>query len=384
MKKIIHRHIVFALYIISCLFFYSCNSNSEKKIEVSAAVVDDSLPQYNIIVLLDLSDRVLIPNQVPRDLSIVKHIYGCFKTIAGEPSKMFFNSKDRIKVKILEQQGVPYAEKIALWEDTMDIDMGHIPFEQQSAPKRKKRDDAFYRTIDGVYANCIFSKNRDAFLGANIQKYFKQDMIRDLDTIGKNKIFILTDGYPVVEGKSVHISDLETLKGKFSGFKDNTDIYFLEMYPKDDAKDEEYPNLISAWSKWLQQAGFKLEDETYFQKSATNFNSVTERIHSYIGLNTAPMGDVNSDKNEARPNCQDGITALINRDQVIDGKNIDDLISEAIKNCHVSEVIIDDGHMKRSLKNFLLVNLPSKNKEKYKIMETKLENGILLCKTIKT
>jgi hypothetical protein len=383
MKKTIHLRIVLALYVVLCAGLFGCTSESEKKTEVSTTVVNDTLPQYNLIILLDLSDRVLFQNQVPRDLGIIKHLYESFKGIAGESSKMFFNSKDKIKVKILEQKDVPYSDKIALWEDTIDINMGQIPFENQSAPKRKKRDEAFYRTINSVYANCIFSKNKGAYLGANIQKYFKQDMLRDLDTRGKNKIFILTDGYPVVEGKSVHVADLENLNRKFSEFKDNTDIYFLEMNPRDDVKDDEYAKLISAWTKWLQQAGFKLEDETYFQKNETNLNSVAERINSYIGLSTVPFGEVNSDKLVTKDNCESRITALINRDQVIDGKNIDDLISAVISNCQVSEVIIDDGHIKRSLKNFLLVNVSSKNKDKYRIAETKLEKGIFLCKTIR-
>lgn len=383
MKHVLYRHIL-----VGCLFccvagLFSCNckSNSEMETAATTTIVKDTLLQYNIIILLDLSDRVLAENQGQRDLGIIKHIYESFKGIAGEPSKMFFNSKDKIRVKILEQQKVPYQGKISAWEDTLDMDMSKIPFEQHSAPQRKKRDDAFYRTINDVYSNCIL-KSKDDYLGANIQKYFKQDLILDLDKASKNKIFILTDGYPVVDGKTVWVDELENLSGKFSSFKENTDVYFLELKPRDDQKDEEYPKLIAAWSTWLEHAGFKAEDENYFQKNGTNSNSVEARINTTLGLVKSSIGIVDDDA-PPKQTCEAKLVALINQEVEIDGKNIDDLIANAFINCHVNEIKIDDGHNERSLKNFLLVNLASKAKSKYRITETKLDKGVFLCKTSK-
>jgi hypothetical protein len=364
------------------LSFHSCSSSNEEEREVSSAsTINDSLSKFNIIILLDLSDRVLVQNQISRDMAIIKHLYENFKSIAGESSKMFFNSKDRIKVKILEQQNVPYSSKILAWEDTMDIDMSQILFEQQSAPDRRKRDEAFNRTVNNVYSNCIL-KNKSAYLGANIQKYFKQDLLKDLDATSKNKIFILTDGYPVVEGKSARVKDLENLENKFSAFQENTDVYFLEINPRDDPNDNEYPRLISDWSKWLSQAGFKLEDETYFQNNQTNFNSVAERINNYLGLANIETGPENSENIVSIENCQGKLAALLNDETLIDGKSIDALISEAVGNCNAKEVKIDNGYLVQSLKTFLLINFSSKNKYKYKITEAKMENGTLICKII--
>ena len=82
--------------------------------QLSAA---NELPQ-NYIVVLDLSDRLLNPNQAARDKAIIMSVFEKFEKAVK--AKMFINSKDRFRISIAPQQGGVNAEK---YEDLMDIFM---------------------------------------------------------------------------------------------------------------------------------------------------------------------------------------------------------------------------------------------------------------------
>jgi hypothetical protein len=153
------RFINFTLLFIICTVtaeFYSCNNDpTQEESDTGKGAIDTSI-NYNIIILLDLSDRVLVENQVARDKAIIMYLFDVFNSIAGSESKMFYDSKDKIRIKILEQQGIPYAGKIPAWEDTMCVDMQRTTFTEKSFDNRGKTKLAFTNTVNEVYSNCIW------------------------------------------------------------------------------------------------------------------------------------------------------------------------------------------------------------------------------------
>ena len=61
----------------------------------------------NYILLLDLSDRVLLPNQVSNDISLIKSAFNEFAKTVRQKG-LVINSKDKFKVVIAPQKGISY------------------------------------------------------------------------------------------------------------------------------------------------------------------------------------------------------------------------------------------------------------------------------------
>jgi len=61
-------------------------------------------PKNNYIVLLDLSDRILANNQqqVAKDLTVIRNIYGLFKSNLNkkDPSHLYYGLNDKLKILI--------------------------------------------------------------------------------------------------------------------------------------------------------------------------------------------------------------------------------------------------------------------------------------------
>jgi hypothetical protein len=227
-------------------------------------------------------------------------------------------------------------------------------------------------------SHCIL-KSKNDYLGANIQKYFKQDLLKDLDAKAKNKIFLLTDGYPIVEGKSARINQLEGLDEKFSAYKENTEVYFFELDPKDDVRDNEYSRIVSEWKSWLAKAGFKNEDEDYFQKNSSNLNSVKEIINkSFEFNNPLEASPIAHEDSKAGENCQSKLISLLNKKTPSNKKVLDGLIEDLLSACQVDSIIIKDEYRKKPLRQFILINLSRKHRNQYKIVSSEL-NSRTIC-----
>ena len=104
-----------------------------------------------------------------------------------------------------------------------------------------------------------FSKIPEEYYGADIWKYFYEDLDTDLsnDTLTKNFLFILTDGYPIV-GKD--LSKLKTVKEDYPELQ----IVLLEVSPRD--KDMEWDNIMEMWKSWFNS--MQVGDYTFIKRKA--------------------------------------------------------------------------------------------------------------------
>lgn len=217
----------------------SCMPPQEKK---DAAITE----KHNYIILLDLSDRLIIQdNQPERDKELIKFLYTQFEDRVRK--NLYIRSRDEIKVVIAHQKGSNLKNEV--YEDSLYVNIDNIP----PVLRRKKeetRRTTFNNNIDKLYKKAVFSKNPKAYYGADIWKYFYEDLKVDYvsDTLTKNFLFLFTDGYPIV-GKD--LSKLQPVKDNYPDLK----IILIEAAPRD--KDMEWDRINEMWIKWFDEMGIK-------------------------------------------------------------------------------------------------------------------------------
>jgi len=212
-------------------------------------------PKHNYIVLLDLSDRLIVQeNQPARDREIIDHIYQIFSEKVK--NDLYIKSRDEFKVVIAPQRGDGLPTHV--FEDRL-----YYNIENMNLVERRKKEEErythFVANLDTLYKEAVFSKNPKAYYGADIWKYFYEDLQTDYssDTLTSNYLFILTDGYPIV-GKDR--SKLQPIKNKYPDLQ----VVLIEAAPRD--KDMEWDRIMDLWTQWFEEIG--VENYTMIKRKA--------------------------------------------------------------------------------------------------------------------
>ena len=231
----------FVHLIIAILIFHvGCNMPNPKNKKRKMSV------KHNYIVLLDLSDRLIVQeNQPERDKKIIKELYNIYEQRVKQ--NMYIKSRDEIKVVIAPQRGSQLETED--FEDALYVNMDNIKNIYRK-PKEDSRRSAFYGNIDTLYEKAVFSKNPERYHGADIWKYFYEDLRIDYasDTLSENYLFILTDGYPIVGKTQVK---LQEVKDKFPDLH----IVLIEASPRE--QDLEWDRIMGIWEEWFNEIGVK-------------------------------------------------------------------------------------------------------------------------------
>ena len=202
--------------------------------------------KHNYIILLDLSDRLIVQdNQPERDKEIIRTLYNMFEDKVKK--ELYIKSQDEIKVVMAPQRGSGLKRDV--FEDRLYINMENVDNVFKRA-KEEERKEEFYANLDTLYTKAVFSESRDDYYGADIWKYFYEDLKNDYvkDENAENYLFILTDGYPIVGQKS---NKLLEVKNKFPGLN----IVLLEAAPRD--KDMEWDRIMVVWEQWFNKIGIE-------------------------------------------------------------------------------------------------------------------------------
>jgi len=211
--------------------------------------------KHNYIILLDLSDRLIVQdNQPNRDIQIIQSIYKQFTEKVKKD--LYIKSRDEIKVVIAPQR---YNKlRTDVFEDRLYINMENIPHVFKKKQEDKRTAD-FKANLDSLYNEAVFSSIPSDYYGADIWKYFYEDMVTDYvsDSLTKNFLFILTDGYPIV-GKNK-----EKLEPIIDNFPD-LHIILVEAAPRD--KDMEWDSIMNLWAEWFSDIG--IEKYTMLKRKA--------------------------------------------------------------------------------------------------------------------
>ncbi|HYF31829.1 MAG TPA: hypothetical protein VD993_11980 [Chitinophagaceae bacterium] len=271
--------------------------NDAKK-ETTAPPID------KYIVLLDLSDRILYNNQqqVAKDLTVLKAIQAMFRANLNskDPAHLYYSVNDKLKVLIAPQRTTPRK----LYDDAGQL---RVELSSEEALKKAAVVDQSEKTFSSVlpelYKQAIISNNNADYVGADIWKYFDEDLSGDIDKDARNTLFIITDGYldfEKTEDRAVQgnrftscaqlINSLKSYPDwntkfdqgdyglmpvgkKFSNLK----VVLLEINPKPEWNGE-YKLLTRIWGKWFSEMGI---DNYCFIKN-DNINEVKESLEKFM------------------------------------------------------------------------------------------------------
>lgn len=307
-----------ARYLITAIFcawaLAGCNEIEEA---VKDAKKDGSAPpKDNYIVLLDLSDRILYNNQqqVPKDIQVVQSIYAAFKSKlnAKDPTRLYFSVNDKLKLMVAPQRTTA--------SDVYDM-AGNLRLALASAqPEEKAKlleatEKNFNTFLPQIYKKAVISNNSTSYAGADIWKYFNEDLQDDLEKDAQNTLFIITDGYMDFESLngrasrnnrytscSQIINNLKKAPDWNSRFKEgdygllpvnkrfpNLKVIVLELNPKVDWTGE-YNLLTTIWSKWFNEMGIK----SYAFIKDDNINEINESIEKLLKVKLPSSANITS------------------------------------------------------------------------------------------
>jgi hypothetical protein len=239
----------FAVVMFLAFITSSCNKPIKEKKGKSLR------PKHNYIILLDLSDRLIMSADQPdRDKRVIKQIYSMFEDKVKK--ELYVKSRDEIKVVIAPQKGTKI--DIDSYEDRLYVNMENIKNIHRKAKEEQRRED-FFANIDTLYQSAVFSQKPEAYNGADIWKYFYEDLKVDYvkDSLTENFLFIITDGYPIV-GKNQN--KLREITAKYPGLQ----VVLIEASPRE--KDMEWNHVMDIWKEWFEKIG--IEKYTLIKRGA--------------------------------------------------------------------------------------------------------------------
>ncbi|MGB8194924.1 MAG: hypothetical protein WCF67_23515 [Chitinophagaceae bacterium] len=290
--------------ILCCVLFIAASCNEFQEAVKEAKKETKPPPVDNYIVLLDLSDRILYNNQqqVGKDLSVLNTIQAMFRANINskDPTHLYYAVNDKLKVLIAPQKTTPRK----LYDDA-----GQLRIELSSEEAMKKAaavdqsEKTFKTVLPELYKQAIISNNNADYVGADIWKYFDEDLSGDLEKDARNTLFIITDGYLDFEKSEERqvqgnrFTSCAQLINSLKAYPDwntkfeagdyglmpvgkkfsNLKVVLLEINPKQDWNGE-YKLLTRIWSKWFSEMGI---DSCSFIKN-DNINEVKESMEKFM------------------------------------------------------------------------------------------------------
>lgn len=248
--------------------------------------------QYNICLLLDLSDRIdprKDPLQAEKDQKVIAGVVEQMGDVVKR--KLYVNSRDVLRVAVAPQPN-DYRETLMELGDNLAIDMRELKVieKREKFPGMKKQ---FAEQVSLLYGAAV--KN-SKFTGSDIWSFFRDDLekyrVEGSETQPvRNILVILTDGYITFNGQSSRPREKNrtsyTQVGAFrhGGWEREFDsrdyglipagknhegweVLVLEADPK---TPRDFPVISKYWSKWFEEMGisrYRIEKENDSAKLA--------------------------------------------------------------------------------------------------------------------
>ena len=189
MKNIVHT---LSLVITFSLAFTSCRK------EATPIVKKPS----NYTVVLDLSDRILLPEQLDKDFYLIEKYFKVFEKNARR--NLVLGSKDRFSVRIIPQKNSPlnvnhYEDLLQLYLDETEVQTKNKALTElnQSLPK----------VLENLKKDALYGKDSSNYFGVDIWAYLHDNGKGLSKPSYDNKVLVLTDGYFDFESQSHVIQD---------------------------------------------------------------------------------------------------------------------------------------------------------------------------------
>lgn len=279
-------YIILGLLLIASPIFTSCGQSEQKKPPKKAV---------NYTVLLDLSDRVLTPNQLDKDITLITTFFKDFEQKARR--NLIVTSKDCFSIKIIPQKGSPL--NASHFEDALQLDLNNIEVQDKNK-SLESLSRLMSNKLESLKKEATYSDKAKDYFGVDIWSYL-HDNGKSLSKSGyENKILVLTDGYfdfendtHVIQQKNRYTSTafLETLTALDWQKKATENDYGLlpvKLDPNtqwvvagitskkvDDILQNE--KLCFFWNKWLKESG-ATKSNLLLNVSKSNLNSSLKEL----------------------------------------------------------------------------------------------------------
>ena len=260
MKTIINS---ISLSIILVLTLASCGGDESKSI----------IKPTNYTIILDLSDRILSPEQFDKDIALIETTFKSFEKQARK--NLVISSKDRFNIKIIPQKNSPlnvnhYEDLLQLYLDEKEVSI---------------KNNSLVTMANSLHKN-LENLKKDAFYGKENKDYFGVDIWAYLHDNGQelskknyvNKVVIITDGYfdfesqeHVIHEKNRYTSTNFLNKLKSNDWEQRAVVNEFGLLPIQLDKDTHWivagicgkkatdilqtEKITYFWEKWLKESG---------------------------------------------------------------------------------------------------------------------------------
>jgi hypothetical protein len=276
---------------------FGCDSKSQP--------VRQSRPDYHILVVLDLSDRIdqRHSTQVTRDKAVLSALLDFYESLVRE--RFFVASKDSFQIAIATQP-VPYRLLIESIGDSLRIDMRSIRAADRVRVFASRRTELM-NSVDRLYDRAA---RIERFPGADLWGFFRDHLSTYLsaEAGSKNVVVVLTDGYIEFERSEIpyrqrhgNRADYMMVDPFTSGavpfarfdrddygllsvslgekFRSNTSVLVLEACSKQPLSPRELEVVQKYWSKWFDEMG--LSGKNMFLTNEATLAHVREVVHDF-------------------------------------------------------------------------------------------------------
>lgn len=185
------------LYTLSLLLMTSLLFTSCKEVKTK-----EKPKPSNYTVIIDLSDRILLPEQLDKDFYLIEKYFKIFEE--NSRRNLVLSSKNRFSVKIIPQKNSPlnvehYEDLLQIYLDETDVKDKYksLLALSQSLPK----------VLENLKKDALYGKASNNYFGVDIWAYM-HDNGKGLSKAGfENIVLVLTDGYFDFESQDHVIKD---------------------------------------------------------------------------------------------------------------------------------------------------------------------------------
>lgn len=227
------KNLLYSLLVLFSVLFSSCGDDKKEK----------ELKSINYTVVLDLSDRILAPNQLDKDCFLIEKMYHEFETKARR--NLIVTSKDLFSVKIISQKNSPL--NTDSYEDELQLYLDEIVVKDKNKSVQKF-GKSLPSVLNKLKNEAKFSMLSTDYFGVDIWAFMHDNGIGLSKMNYKNTILVITDGYFDFESQNHVIKD----KNQY------TSTHFLNELNattwKQTAESQKYgllPVLLNKNTKWI-------------------------------------------------------------------------------------------------------------------------------------
>ena len=225
----------------------------------------------NYVIVLDLSDRILSPNQADIDKAAILDIYSQF--VKDVKNQLIIKSNAKFSIHILPQQNSKL--DTYFYNELLSIDISQFSM----GNKRKELDkfsDKIEPLLSRLYLEAKYSSKSSDYNGVDIWKFFNESLSYNLFNDYRNTVVVITDGYFDFESNSFvkQIGNRYTSTRFLSRLKTNnwksiarnkdygllkiqnsfpsTKVLVVGVNPKSQSLDER-EKIHYFWTKWVRE-----------------------------------------------------------------------------------------------------------------------------------